>query len=103
MEATYAVHGTTYTVISVTAQFGVSSGGSVDTALGIIGAKYSMAHELRDTGEFGFLLPPGQVIHLNLSLRRPAFMNPTLAQSKSRVPLYPLPMQISFVNGPLFQ
>jgi len=62
VEATYAVHGTTYTVISVTAQFGVSSGGSVDTALGIIGAKYSMAHELRDTGEFGFLLPPDQII-----------------------------------------
>ena len=68
MEATYAVHGTTYTVISVTAQFGVSSGGSVDTALGIIGAKYSMAHELRDTGEFGFLLPPDQVTHLNVAL-----------------------------------
>ena len=67
MEATYAVHGTTYTVISVTAQFGVASGGSVDTALGIIGAKYSMAHELRDTGEFGFLLPPDQVITLRRS------------------------------------
>ena len=60
MEATYAVHGTEYTVICVTCQFGVSSGGSVDYALGTLGAKYTMAHELRDTGEFGFLLPADQ-------------------------------------------
>ena len=60
MEATYAVHGTEYTVVCVTCQFGVSSGGSVDYALGTLGAKYTMAHELRDTGEFGFLLPADQ-------------------------------------------
>ena len=60
MEATYAVHGTEYTVICVTCQFGVASGGSVDYALGTLGAKYTMAHELRDTGEFGFLLPADQ-------------------------------------------
>ena len=59
-EALFAVHGKIYTVVSVTNQFGVASGGSVDTALGILDAKYTMAHELRDTGEFGFLLPADQ-------------------------------------------
>ena len=61
MEAIYAVHGTEYTVVCVTCQFGVSSGGSVDYALGTLGAKYTMAHELRDEGQFGFLLPADQV------------------------------------------
>ena len=60
VEATFAVHGTEYTVICVTCQFGVSSGGSVDYALGTLDVKYTMAHELRDTGEFGFLLPADQ-------------------------------------------
>jgi len=62
VEATFAVHGTEYTVICVTCQFGVSSGGSVDYALGTLDVKYTMAHELRDTGEFGFLLPADQII-----------------------------------------
>jgi len=61
-DALFAVHGKVYTVISVTAQFGVASGGSVDYALGTLDAKYTMAHELRDEGQFGFLLPADQII-----------------------------------------
>jgi carboxypeptidase A4 len=62
IEATAAVHGEIYTVISVTAQFGKASGGSVDYALGTALAKYSLAHELRDTGRFGFVLPPEYIV-----------------------------------------
>ncbi len=62
VEATFAVHGEVYDVICVTCAFGLASGGSVDYGLGTAQAKYTMAHELRDTGEHGFLLPPEQII-----------------------------------------
>ena len=34
----------------------------MDWALGELGIPYSMAMELRDTGMYGFLLPPNQII-----------------------------------------
>ena len=40
----------------------VASGGSLDWTLGELGIPYSYAMELRDTGEFGFLLPEDQII-----------------------------------------
>ena len=40
----------------------VASGGSLDYVLGMFGIPYSYAMELRDTGEYGFLLPPDQII-----------------------------------------
>ena len=40
----------------------VASGGSLDWTLGELGIPYSYAMELRDTGAYGFLLPPEQII-----------------------------------------
>jgi len=34
----------------------------MDWALGELGIPYSMGMELRDTGRYGFLLPPSQII-----------------------------------------
>ncbi|KAK3740591.1 hypothetical protein QZH41_001064 [Actinostola sp. cb2023] len=39
-----------------------NSGGSKDYTYGQLGVKYSFALELRDTGRYGFLLPPNQII-----------------------------------------
>ena len=40
----------------------VASGGSLDFTLGELGIPYSYGMELRDTGSYGFLLPPAQII-----------------------------------------
>ena len=40
----------------------VASGGSLDWTLGELGIPYSYGMELRDTGAYGFLLPPEQII-----------------------------------------
>jgi len=40
----------------------VASGGSLDWALGVAGIQFSIGMELRDTGRYGFLLPPEQII-----------------------------------------
>ena len=34
----------------------------MDWALGELGIPYSLAMELRDTGSYGFILPPSQII-----------------------------------------
>ena len=39
-----------------------ASGGSEDWTYGVLGVKYSFSVELRDTGRYGFLLPPDQII-----------------------------------------
>lgn len=40
----------------------VSSGDSTDWAYGKLGVEFSYAVELRDTGEYGFLLPEDQIL-----------------------------------------
>lgn len=40
----------------------VASGGSLDWVLGVAGVQYSFAMELRDTGRYGFMLPPELII-----------------------------------------
>ena len=40
----------------------VASGGSDDWAMGVAGIKYSYTFELRDTGNYGFLIPPNQIV-----------------------------------------
>ena len=40
----------------------VASGGAIDWTLGELGIPYSYAMELRDTGDYGVLLPPDQII-----------------------------------------
>lgn len=39
-----------------------AAGGSEDWTYGSLGVKYSFSVELRDTGRYGFLLPPDQII-----------------------------------------
>merc|ERR1712227_967066 len=61
-QALHAVHGKSYDVGCIPCLLYVASGGSLDWALGEAGVPYSMAMELRDTGLYGFLLPPNQII-----------------------------------------
>ncbi len=61
-EALFAVHGTRYEVGCIPCLLYISSGSSMDWALGEAGIPYSMGMELRDTGSYGFLLPPSQII-----------------------------------------
>ena len=84
-EALYAVHQKRYDVGCIPCLLYVASGGSLDWALGKkslklynshlnckqtflftftgeAGIPYSMAMELRDTGSYGFILPPSQII-----------------------------------------
>ena len=61
-EALYAVHGTKYTVGCIPCLLYIVSGGSKDWAFGVAGIPYSYGMELRDTGRYGFLLPPEQII-----------------------------------------
>jgi len=58
VEALKAVNGTEYTVGCIPCLLYVASGGASDWALGAAGVPYSYSMELRDTGRFGFLLPP---------------------------------------------
>merc|ERR1711892_741915 len=58
VEALQAVNGTIYTVGCIPCLLYVASGGASDWALGVAGAPYSYSMELRDTGRYGFLLPP---------------------------------------------
>lgn len=39
-----------------------AAGGSYDWAKGVANIKFSFTFELRDTGDYGFLLPPKQII-----------------------------------------
>ena len=61
-EALHAVHGTNYEVGCIPCLLYIASGGSMDWALGEAGIPYSYGMELRDTGLYGFLLPPDQII-----------------------------------------
>ena len=61
-EALHAVHGTNYEVGCIPCMLYIASGGSMDWALGEAGIPYSYGMELRDTGLYGFLLPPNQII-----------------------------------------
>ncbi|XP_072047991.1 carboxypeptidase B-like [Amphiura filiformis] len=57
------VHGTKYEYgPSVTTLSAPASGCSQDWAYGILGVKYAFIMELRDLGDFGFLLPDNQII-----------------------------------------
>merc|ERR1711915_382387 len=61
-DALYAVNQKTFEVGCIPCLLYVASGGSLDYVLGMFGIPYSYAMELRDTGEYGFLLPPDQII-----------------------------------------
>ena len=56
------MHGTSFDVGCIPCLLYIASGGSMDWALGEAGIPYSYGMELRDTGSYGFILPPGQII-----------------------------------------
>jgi len=57
-----AVHGKTYDVGCIPCLLYVASGSTVDWAHGVAGIFFTTSMELRDTGLYGFLLPPAQII-----------------------------------------
>jgi murein tripeptide amidase MpaA len=61
-DALYAVHHKTFEVGCIPCLLYVASGGTLDWTLGELGIPYSYAMELRDTGSYGFILPPDQII-----------------------------------------
>jgi len=61
-DALYAVHHKTFEVGCIPCLLYVASGGSLDWTLGELGIPYSYGMELRDTGNYGFILPPDQII-----------------------------------------
>jgi len=62
MKALESVSGTKYTAGATAELLYAAAGGSFDWAKAKAGIKYSYAFELRDTGRFGFLLPPQQIV-----------------------------------------
>ncbi|KAJ8043775.1 Mast cell carboxypeptidase A [Holothuria leucospilota] len=61
VSAIKSVYGTIYTHGPVAKLLYSASGNSIDWGYANLGAKYSYAVELRDTGEYGFLLPEDQI------------------------------------------
>jgi len=57
-----AIHNTAFQVGSVTELLSPGAGGSDDWAYGSGIFEYSYTLEIRDTGRYGFLLPPAQII-----------------------------------------
>jgi murein tripeptide amidase MpaA len=60
--ALQAVHGTVFEVGSASEILYLSSGTSRDWAYGVPGFEFVYTLELRDTGNYGFLLPPEQIL-----------------------------------------
>jgi len=60
--ALQAIHNTAFRVGSVTELLSPGAGGSDDWAYGSGIFEYSYTLEIRDTGRYGFLLPPNQII-----------------------------------------
>jgi carboxypeptidase A1 len=57
-----SVHGKVYEYGTISRTIYPASGSSADYTYGVCGIKYSYGVELRDTGEFGFLLPSTEII-----------------------------------------
>jgi len=56
-----AVYGTRYTTGTISTTIYPASGNSVDWVYGELGVVFSCTPELRDLGQYGFLLPPNQI------------------------------------------
>lgn len=61
-EAIKNTHGMTYEYGPIASTIYPASGSSADYTYGVCGIVYSYGVELRDTGKYGFLLPPDQII-----------------------------------------
>ena len=57
----HATHNKTYDVGPIAGLLYTASGNAVDYAKGELEVPYAYTIELRDTGAFGFLLPPEQI------------------------------------------
>ncbi|EFA05749.1 Zinc carboxypeptidase A 1-like Protein [Tribolium castaneum] len=55
-------YGTKYEVGNIVDVLYVASGGSMDWVKGTFGTRITYTYELRDTGRYGFVLPPDQII-----------------------------------------
>ncbi|CAF1467973.1 unnamed protein product [Rotaria sp. Silwood1] len=62
VDALTSVHGTKYQHGSVAQLISPTSGSTIDWTYGIANVTFSYGVELRDTGEYGFLLPENQII-----------------------------------------
>jgi murein tripeptide amidase MpaA len=71
-QAIEGVHGQFYTAGPIASTLYTASGGMTDWVFGARGA-LSFTYELRDTGQFGFLLPPDQILP-NCEEVYPAFL-----------------------------
>jgi len=60
--ALHSVHHKTYEAGCIPCVLYTASGTSLDWALGVAGIPYVYSIELRDTGHYGFLLPPSQIV-----------------------------------------
>jgi len=60
-DALYKVHGTVFDPIN-SAELYPAAGASDDWYKGSLGSRFSFTTELRDTGRYGFILPPAQII-----------------------------------------
>lgn len=61
-DALTAVHGKYYEAGCIPCILYVASGSSADWALGVAGIDFSISMELRDKGQYGFMLPPSQIV-----------------------------------------
>lgn len=57
-----AVHGTEFEAGPICNTIYMATGSSVDYVADVVGADYTFTTELRDTGNYGFLLPPEQIV-----------------------------------------
>uniref|UniRef100_A0A7S1XQ31 Peptidase M14 domain-containing protein n=1 Tax=Phaeomonas parva TaxID=124430 RepID=A0A7S1XQ31_9STRA len=62
VKALEAVHGTRYEYGPISTTIYPASGSSADYTYGECGVVYSYGVELRDTGEYGFTLPPEYIV-----------------------------------------
>lgn len=61
-EALFDVHGKTYEAGCIPCLLYTASGSSADWAHGVADIGFVTSMELRDTGSYGFILPPEQII-----------------------------------------
>jgi murein tripeptide amidase MpaA len=62
------LYGTKYNTGNIVEAIYVSSGGSIDWVKAVLKARLSYAFEFRDTGKYGFVLPPDQIIPNSLEV-----------------------------------
>jgi len=62
VNALASLYGTRYTFGPIYTAIYPASGGTIDYVYSALGVVHSYSPELRDTGQYGFLLPPAQII-----------------------------------------